>query len=116
MQDRGPIRKRKPAKPSTVSSGPFLGGTEFDRFMTLEKFLKKIQKTTMKQPFLKGRLTALSLALFTLIQTPNLLGDLSQTAETFSQAAAQPISFLSLVASAGVIWGGIRRAAGYFGK
>lgn len=69
-----------------------------------------------KQPILKGKLTALSIALFTLIQTPNLLGDLSQTAETFSKAAAQPISVLSLAFAAGIIWGGFRRAAGYFGK
>ena len=69
-----------------------------------------------KQPFLKGKLTALSLALFTLIQTPNLLGDLSQTAEVFAQSAAQPISILSIAAAAGIIYGGFRRAFGYFGK
>lgn len=69
-----------------------------------------------KQPFLKGKLTAISLAIFTLIQTPNILGDLSQTADVFAQSAAQPISILSFVAALGIIWGGLRRAAGYFGK
>jgi hypothetical protein len=37
----------------------------------------------------------------------------SYTAQVFAQNAEKPISYLSLVAAAGVIWGGIRRATGY---
>lgn len=62
---------------------------------------------------LKGKLTKLSAAVFAIIQIPNLLADVNRTAQVFSEAAQQPISYLSLVAAVGVIWGGIRRAMNY---
>jgi len=65
---------------------------------------------------LQGKLTKISAALFAIVQLPNLFGQLSQTAEVFAINASEPISVLSLVAAAGVIWGGIRRAFDYFGK
>lgn len=63
--------------------------------------------------FLKGSLTKLSAALLMLIQTPNLLSDVSYTAQVFAENSEKPISYLSLVAALGIIWGGIRRATGY---
>lgn len=69
----------------------------------------------MKQPFLKGKLTKLSAAFLAIIQTPNLFADLSDSAAVFAENADKPISVLSLAAAAGVVWGGIRRAFGYFG-
>lgn len=69
-----------------------------------------------KQPFLKGKLTALSVALLTLVQTPNLLSDLSNVAATFAENAEKPISIVSLVAAAGIIFGAFRRGVNYFGK
>ena len=68
----------------------------------------------MKNPILKGKLTKISAALFALVQIPNLLSDLSSSAEVFSNAAQMPVSIVSLVAAAGVIWGGFRRALNYF--
>ena len=68
-----------------------------------------------KQPFLKGKLTKLSAAFFAIVQIPNLLSDLSESAETFAQASQAPTTVLSLAAAAGVIWGGLRRAFNYFG-
>ena len=70
----------------------------------------------MKEPFLKGKLTAISVALLTLVQTPNLIGDLSSVAATFAENAEKPISIVSLIAAAGVIFGAFRRTAGYFSK
>lgn len=69
-----------------------------------------------KQPILKGKLTALSVALLTLVQTPNLLSDLSKVAATFAENAEKPISIVSLVAAAGIIYGAFRRGVDYFGK
>ena len=70
----------------------------------------------MKEPVLKGKLTKLSAAFLTIVQIPNLLSDLSKSAEVFAENAEKPISVLSVVAAAGVIWGGFRRAVNYFGK
>lgn len=70
----------------------------------------------MKEPFLKGKLTALSVALLTLVQTPNILSDLSNVAATFAENAEKPISIVSLIAAAGVIFGAFRRGVNYFGK
>lgn len=70
----------------------------------------------MKEPFLKGKLTALWLGVLTVVQTPNILGDLSKTAETFAENAEKPISIVSLVAAAGIIYGAFRRGVNYFGK
>jgi hypothetical protein len=70
----------------------------------------------MKEPFLKGKLTAISLAILTLVQTPNLIGDLSNAGKAFAENAEKPISVVSLVAAVGIIYGAFRRAAGYFGK
>lgn len=69
-----------------------------------------------KQPILKGKLTAISVGLLTLFQTPNLLSDLSSVASTFAENAEKPISILSLIAAAGVIFGAFRRGVNYFGK
>ena len=69
-----------------------------------------------KQPILKGKLTAIWLGVLTLVQTPNILGDLSSTAEVFAQNAEKPISLVSLVAAAGIIYGAFRRGVNYFGK
>jgi hypothetical protein len=66
-----------------------------------------------KNPILKGKLTKISAALFALVQTPGLLSDISMTAQVFTESAQQPITYLSLVAAAGVIWGGLRRAINY---
>lgn len=70
----------------------------------------------MKNPVLKGKLTAISTALFALAQTPNLVGDLIGAPDTFTRAAEQPLNIVSLVAACGIIYGAIRRAWGYFGK
>jgi hypothetical protein len=64
----------------------------------------------------KGKLTKLSAALYAAAQTPNALADTLSIADTFANAAETPLSIVSLVAAAGVIWGGIRRAFDYFGK
>lgn len=66
-----------------------------------------------KNPILKGKLTKISAALFAIVQTPGLLSDISMTAQVFTESAEKPITYLSLVAAAGVIWGGIRRAVNY---
>lgn len=66
-----------------------------------------------RNPILKGKLTKISAALFALVQIPGLLSDISLTAQVFNESAQQPITYLSLVAAAGVIWGGIRRAINY---
>ena len=68
----------------------------------------------MKIPFLKGKLTAISVAVLTLLQTPNLLSDITSSAQVFADNTEKPLSILSLVAAAGVIWGGFRRALNYF--
>lgn len=67
-----------------------------------------------KQPFLKGALTKVSAALLMLVQSPNLLADISAAGKIFAESSQQPIAIISLVASAGVIWGGFRRAFNYF--
>ena len=59
-----------------------------------------------KEPFLKGALTKISAALLLLVQSPNLLADLSDASKVFAENSEQPIAILSLVAAAGVIWGG----------
>ena len=69
-----------------------------------------------KEPFLKGKLTKLSAAILGILQMPNLLSDISETTSVFAENVGQPISYLSIVAAAGVIWGGIRRTLNYFGK
>lgn len=68
------------------------------------------------KPILKGKLTKASAALFAIAQLPNLIGDITQTTEVFAQAVAQPVSYLSVVAAVGVVWGGLRAALGYFGR
>jgi hypothetical protein len=65
---------------------------------------------------LKGKLTKLSAALLALMQTPNLIADVTNSAEVFAASVEQPVSVISVVAAAGVIWGGIRRAFNYFGS
>lgn len=65
---------------------------------------------------LKGKLTKISAALWAVLQSPEALAEFSKTAETFAANAEAPISYLSLVAAAGVIWGGLRASFDYFGK
>lgn len=67
-----------------------------------------------KKAFLEGKLTAVSLAFTTLIQIPNLLSDLTRTADVFAESANMPLTYLTLVGAAGIIWGGFRRAFNYF--
>lgn len=115
----GSPNRRKTDRPSTGSVSPSRGREKeiVNEAKALEKLILKILKSMEPNPpFLKGKLTAISLAMFTLIQTPNLLSDLSKTADTFADASAQPISVLSFVAALGIIWGGVRRAANYFGR
>ena len=70
----------------------------------------------MKEPFLKGKLTAGSVAVLVLSQLPELAGELAKVPETFQNATQAPLSVVGLVAALGVIYGGIRRVFGYFQK
>jgi len=66
-----------------------------------------------KNPFLKGKLTKISAALLVLVQSPNLFSDISSTAQVFAENADKPVAYISIVAAAGILWGGIRRALNY---
>ena len=70
----------------------------------------------MKEPFLKGKLTALWLGVLTIAQTPNIVGDIYGSAAVFAENVEKPISIVSLVAAAGIIYGAFRRGFNYFGK
>ena len=68
----------------------------------------------MKKTFLQGSLTKVSAALLTLVQSPNLLAEVSATARVFSDNASAPISYASIVASIGIVFGAVRSAFNYF--
>jgi hypothetical protein len=70
----------------------------------------------MKKPLLQGKLTAISVAILTAAQSPEIIGQVISIPQTFQAAANGPLGVVSLVAAAGVIWGGLRRAFSYFGK
>lgn len=68
----------------------------------------------MKKPIIKGKLTAISMALLAVLQTPEIMADLLNAGVIFSGAAETGLDVGKLIASAGVIYGAIRRACGYF--
>jgi hypothetical protein len=67
----------------------------------------------MKEPFLKGKLTALWTSIFALSQSPELIGDLFAAPEVFKDAADKPASVVGVIAALGILYGTYRRIRGY---
>jgi len=105
-------------RPRSGSNGRSRGLTQKENLPAITRTLKKLKTIIMepKPPFLKGKLTAISVAGFIATQLPGIIQDLMGSSAVFSDAANASFSVLSLVAAAGTIWGAGRRAFNYFGK
>lgn len=109
---------RLKVRPSTGYSGVSRGWTRKENSSATMRILSKVIDLIMepKQPFLKGKLTAISVAAFVVSQLPEILSDLQGAGSVFQDAANAPMSVLALVAAGGTIWGAGRRLLNYFGR